>query len=101
MAREIGYFLGGILVYLYIGFWIINILGGLVLLCVSHLLCLFGDVISGGVAGSESRDTSSEDVFYNDENMYTCTDEWRRLHPYGLNPVTGGWNAEEDEANGW
>ena len=38
---------------------------------------------------------------WNDEDMYACTDEWRNIHPYGYNPVTGGWNAEEDEENGW
>lgn len=36
-----------------------------------------------------------------DSDMYACTDEWRSLHPYDYNPVTGGWNADEDEANGW
>ena len=46
-------------------------------------------------------DVTVEDDNYNDEDMYACTDAWRALHPYGYNPHTGGWNAEEDEENGW
>ena len=38
---------------------------------------------------------------WDDEDMYACTEEWRSLHPYGYNPVTGGYSAEEDEENGW
>ncbi len=36
-----------------------------------------------------------------DEDMYACTNEWRRLHPYDYNPYTGGSSGQEDEENGW
>lgn len=36
-----------------------------------------------------------------DEDMYACTEQWRSLNPYGYNPFTCGYDAEQDYNNGW
>lgn len=41
---------------------------------------------------------NEEDTF---EVPYTCIDEWRSIHPFGYNPVTGCWTKDEEENNGW
>ena len=44
---------------------------------------------------------NTDNGYNTDEWLKPCTDSWRDSHPFGYNQYTGGWNAEEDEANGW
>ena len=53
---------------------------------------LFGDLFDD--------DPVYEDDYY-DEDLFNNPDVYRSLHPFGYNPVTGGWNSEEDKENGF
>lgn len=61
-------------------------------------------VLGAGIILNEFGCNNDYDYSKNsDDNTvpYTCTDEWRSINPWGYNPVTGGWTAEEDHQNGW
>lgn len=63
---------------------------------------MLGELLAIGAAllgGANDTDNHRNNI--NDDDMYACTDEWRSLHPYDYNPVTGGCNADEDSENGW
>ncbi len=47
------------------------------------------------------NDTDLYDEDYTDDWLKPSTDEWRDSHPDEYNEYTGGWNADEDEENGW
>ena len=64
---------------------------------------MLGLLLLGALAELSSEcdeDECSYDENWYNEDMYACTAEWRSLHPYDYNPVTGGSSAEEDHRNG-
>lgn len=78
---------------------IMLIVGGMGWIALLVLGSIGGDIASSGCSGYQS-DTYMDDPG-TDEWLKPCTHEWRSSHPIGYNQFTGGWDAQEDEENGW
>ena len=103
MSTSICHIIGTALAYIEIAFWVIGLLViGLIALGI-FILAIIGTFLSGlgGDYTNSVQSYNTGEICSHDENLYACTHEWRRIHPYDYNPYTGGSNEREDKERGW